>query len=264
MLVFTGGNMRFFFSILMTFILSTNLFSEAKTINLRKYEKSIYSQNGEDGVLEKIFSLLGTKKGYCVEFSAMDGLVWSNTLNLRNQNWKCLLMSTGDENLEINLHKECVTPENIEELFKKYGVPKDFDLVSIDIDSMDWYVWRALGKQYRPKVVLIEYNQYFGNKLDYVVAYDPFFIWDNKSMYFGASLEAYYLLGKDLGYTLVYVENQGVNAFFIRDDLLEYHKLKFLNQDNVQKLFRGTPHMHAMLILKHYDYRHAADLLVQD
>ena len=91
--------------------------------DLGKFERSIYSQNGEDGVIESLFELLGTDSKYCVEFGAVDGLYVSNTLNLRkHKGWACLLLDGGHANQAINLHKEFVTAENINELFELHQI----------------------------------------------------------------------------------------------------------------------------------------------
>ena len=90
------------------------------TLDLARFEKKIYSQNGEDGVLQKIFTLIGTTNKYYVEFGVEDGRE-CNTRILRGS-WTGLLMDGGYEDLEINLHQEFITAENVVDLFKKYDV----------------------------------------------------------------------------------------------------------------------------------------------
>ena len=106
-------------------------------IDLRPYEKRLISQNGEDGVIEKIFSLIGTTNRYFVKFGAGDGHYCSNTEYLRlKHGWRGLLMESDfPDDLSINLHNEYVYPSNVCQLFRKYRVPQEFDLISIDIDS---------------------------------------------------------------------------------------------------------------------------------
>src|SRR5580700_10783467 len=116
----------------------------ATTINLREYEKKTFSQNGEDGVLEAIFNTIGKTNQYYVEFGAENG-VECNTKYLRDHhNWSGLLMDAAYQDGSINLQREFITAENINALFQKYSVPKQFDLLSIDIDFNDWYVWHAI------------------------------------------------------------------------------------------------------------------------
>ncbi|KAK3582500.1 hypothetical protein CHS0354_024047 [Potamilus streckersoni] len=119
------------------------------------------------------------------------------------------------------IKKEFITAENINSLFNKYNVPKEFDLLSIDIDSTDYWIWKAI-EGYIPRVVIIEYNASFPPTESKVVKYDPNLLWDN-SNYFGASLLAYEKLGKEKGYTLIACDKTGTNAFFIRSELIKNH-----------------------------------------
>ena len=215
------------------------LFSQ-EVINLSESEKKIYSQNGEDGVIEKIMALLDIKQGFYVEFGAENGEE-CNTRNLRESvRWKGLLMDCAHENPQINLQKEFITAENICGLFQKYHVPDDFDLLSVDIDYNDFYVWKASSMRYAPKVVVIEYNATHLFDEDKMVKYDPTASWDWTN-YYGASILSLFRLGRLQGYSLVYAENAGVNLFFIRDDLvkkLEEEGKTFKNINDVGKLYK--------------------------
>lgn len=213
----------------------------SQEIDLSLYEKRLISQNGEDGVIQKIFNLIGTTSKYYVEFGAGDGHFCSNTKYLREKyKWSGLLLEgSGKDIPEINLHKEFITAENICTLFAKYNVPYEFDLISIDIDRNDFYVWKALSEFYRPRVVIIESNFCLNYNEDKVVRYAPYE--SGCDDYSGASVLALYNLGRHLGYSLVYEESNGVNLFFIRDDILKKLSLTFKNINNVEKLYCGHP-----------------------
>lgn len=220
--------------------------SREDEIDLRMYEIRRITQHGEDGVLEKIFQLIGTTNKYYVEFGAGDGHFCSNVKYLREKyGWTGLLMDGGcsnnmNDNARINLHKEFITAENVCSLFKKYNVPYEFDLISIDIDRNDFYVWNALSKYYKPRVVVIEFNSLFNFDEDKVIKYSAYEIWHGDH-YYGASILALFNLGRKLGYSLIYEESAAINLFFIRDDVLESSKIKFKNVNNVEKIYKPLP-----------------------
>lgn len=120
---------------------------------------------------------------------------------------------------QLDIKNERVTAENIQDLFLKYSVPKNFDLLSIDIDYNDYWVWKSIT-DYFPRVVIIEFNSSIPPNESRVVPYDPDATWDGTN-YFGASLLALKNLGSKKGYTLVGCDSNGVNAFFIKSDLIE-------------------------------------------
>ena len=183
-------------------------------IDLSAHENQISSQQGEDGVIATILKEIGVKNRVAVEFGALDGPT-DNTLLLKKTGWK--VYQINGEKLTPNIHKAFITAENINKVFKNLGVPQEFDVLSIDIDYNDYWVWKALT--YRPRLVVIEHNASIPPDEARVVPYDPKAGW-NGTNYFGASLKALEKLGKFKQYSLVYVESMGVNAFFVRNDCL--------------------------------------------
>ena len=109
-------------------------------------------------------------------------------------------------------------------IFTDHGVPTEFDLLSIDIDGNDYWVWESLHV-YKPRLVIIEYNSSYPPPQKMVIPYNPSFTWDGTD-YFGASLTSLALLGTRLGYALLGTDSRGVNAFFIREDLLSISTLR--------------------------------------
>ena len=169
-------------------------------------------------MLEAIFATIGVSDRYFVEIGCQDGTE-CNTAYLAEQGWHGLLMDGGGSNGNARavIQPEFVTAENINGLLIKYDVPSEFDLLSIDIDGNDYWVWKAIVQ--RPRVVVIEYNAHVAAQERRAIVYDPHFAWQGTD-YFGASLRALKELGEDKGYTLVYCERTGTNAFFVRDDQL--------------------------------------------
>jgi len=182
--------------------------------DITRYERRFSSQNGEDGILEAIFTVIGTAGKYFVEFGAASGRE-CNTARLARNGWTGLLMdaATPPPDARVPIRREFITAENINALFAKYNVPPAFDLLSIDIDGNDYWVWKSIAA-YRPRVVVIEYNASVRPTESSVMPYDPNFRWSGTD-YFGASLLALAKLGATKGYTLVGCDSSGTNAFFV-------------------------------------------------
>lgn len=186
--------------------------------DLERFERRVTSQGGEDGLLAALFELLGTTNRFHVEFGCGDG-VQCNTAQLRRSGWQGLLMdgevAPGAD--DVVIERAWITAENIEALFDQHGVPAEPDLLSIDVDGNDYWVLRAI--QRRPRVLIAEYNANLGGDDALTIPYDPQHRWDG-SDYYGASLFALVKAAREKGYTLVYCTQAGVNAVFVRDDLL--------------------------------------------
>lgn len=205
-------------------------------IDLTTYEQPLYSFRGEDGLIARIFQLIQPSSRFVVEFSAGDGITGSCSYLLRLQGWNCLLMDRAHEILEYKLYNEFVTAENINQLFDKYKVPQNFDLLCVD-NYNEFYIWKNLDEKYKPKVVIIKYNATHLPNEDKVARYRPYFCGDNTN-YFGGSILAMYNLGRAKGYSLIYAESTGVNLFFVRDDVLKECNLTFKNMNNVEKIYQ--------------------------
>lgn len=187
--------------------------------DLRARERQVHSQGGEDGVLLHLFERLGATNRFFVEFGAWDGRHWSNSAHLRIEHgWRGLLMDGDPDRVADEVRKEFITAENVELLFTRYEVPPAFDLLSMDIDGNEYWVWKAITR-FRPRVVVIEYNVCFGAAVSKTMPYDPHHRWD-KTRFHGASLAALHKLGREKGYTLLHTDSAAPNAFFVDDALL--------------------------------------------
>lgn len=187
-----------------------------KSSDLINYEKKIYSQNGEDGITLEIIKRLNIENGFYVEFETQNGLECNTRVLREKNNWKGLLMDGSHKNDNINLRKEYITRENIVSLFKKYDVPKQINLLSIDIDFNDFYVLYQILENYSMDIIILEYNAFFYPNQDSIIKYDPDGGCDG-SNYFGASLLSYTKLLNKFDYSLIYTEKKGVNAFFVKN-----------------------------------------------
>lgn len=218
--------------------LENNIIHIEKPKPFHEYFSTIYSQWGEDGILEEIFNRIKIKNKFFVEFGAGDGFKISNTAHLRiNQGWSGLLME-GNADLiplgseDINLHQEMVFAYNVNQLFEKYNVPSTFGLLSIDVDGDDAYIFDALDtKIFSPDVIIAEYNPGLPNHRGIKIKEQK----ENLSNgnfhqrgYVGANLCELYNIAKLKGYE--FVTTISVNVIFIKKELFS-----LLNIDNLSK-----------------------------
>jgi hypothetical protein len=200
--------------------------------DLRNFERQIYSQYGEDGVIAEIFRRIGEGGKFAVEFGIEDGTECNTRHLFEDCGWSGLLIDGSPEYVAsaralyagrpVEVMNRFITVENILEIFREGRVPRDFDLLSIDIDGNDYWIWEKITTAYRPRVVVIEYNGRWAPPREWVIPYDPDFRWDG-SVYYGASLESMARLGASRAYRLVGCSFAGLNAFFVRDDHVGDH-----------------------------------------
>lgn len=195
-------------------------------------EHRIYSQNGEDGITEFLVNTIDCKNKYYVEFGVENGMECNTRILREKYKWKGLLMDGSNQNDDINLKKEFINRENIVQLFEKYQVPKHINYLCVDIDSNDFYCLNEILKNYTVDIIVCEYNATHLPHEDKVIKYKNDFMWDG-SNYYGASLLSITKLCNSFGYSLVYCDSQGVNAFFVRDDV----DFDFENKNDVEKLY---------------------------
>ena len=209
------------------------LVSAAKNRDIRRlchFESQVFSQNGEDGIIAEIFARIGTTNKFFIEIGVGDGLE-NNSAFLLWQKWNGIWIDKTNypkkvrrnvaeaiDSGQLKFHNEFVTMENIENVIGTEGVPNEPDFMSIDIDRNTIWIWRGI-KRLRPRVVVVEYNATIPASINWSVDYRPFSAW-NGTHYFGASLKAFEKLGEELGYALVGCNLVGINAFFVRKDLL--------------------------------------------
>jgi glycosyltransferase involved in cell wall biosynthesis len=198
------------------------------TGSLAPYELRVFSQNGEDGVLAEILARIGVGERFFVEFGVESGHEGNCVYLADVAGWNGLFMDCDDEffaELErkyrvedrVQTVRAMITPGNVQELFTASGVPAELDVLSIDVDGADYWIWEAVDA-YRPRVVVIEYNSALDPSRRLVQPADLEGGWDGTN-YYGASLGALRALGGRKDYRLVHTELSGVNAFFVREDL---------------------------------------------
>jgi hypothetical protein len=191
-----------------------------------------YSQHDEDGMIQEIFQRIGVSNWVFVEFGVGDGTE-NNTLYLMLSGWRGLWIDGNEAHArlirnqlssfiqagQLNFVRGFVDRDSINEMIKNAHGSGEIDLLSIDIDGNDYWVWEVISVV-QPRVVVIEYNAVFRPPVAVVAEYDKNFVWSGTS-YYGASLKALELLGSRKGYALVGCSLSGINAFFVKQDLVQ-------------------------------------------
>jgi hypothetical protein len=202
-----------------------------------------YSQNDEDGIIQEIFRRIGHTNRVFIEFGCGDGLE-NNSLYLLLSGWSGVWIDGDPVNVDLvrkmplgsathaRLKVDCsmLTAENIDGLLWSLCGQPEIDLLSIDIDGNDYWIWEAI-QRISPRVVIVEYNATFRPPLHMVQAYRADAVW-NGTNYFGSSLSAFEHLGRAKGYALVGCNLAGQNAFFVRKDCLKDQFLEPFTAEN--------------------------------
>ena len=217
-----------------------------KRENLNNFSKKIYSQFGEDGILLEILNRLKNKNldKWCVEFGAKDGISYSNTYNLiKHYNYNAVLIE-GDKKyfkklsknlpqkniIKINKFVNFSGPNNLDEILGSTVIPKNFDILSIDIDGCDFYIFESLT-EYRPKILCIEFNHLIPNSVEFVQKKD-FKIKQGssaKSLIKLAEKKNYKLVGSSFS-NLFFIDKNYFNLVtekeVLLEDLIDDHEIK--------------------------------------
>ncbi len=206
-------------------------------LNLNKYELKIFSQFGEDGIIDFLIKKLEIKTKYFIEFGVEDYNESNTKFLLEARNWSGEIYEASEKYIDhirqqslywrynLSVKNVFVNKQNINNLVRNYLEKNNINklgLLSIDIDGVDYWIWKELTTT-NPEIVIIEYNARLGYEKSIVVPYEDKFERLKKhysSIYFGASLKALYKLGIEKGYALVGTNLNGSNAFFVKKDLL--------------------------------------------
>jgi hypothetical protein len=222
--------------------------------DLSEVEFGVYSQWGEDGILEYLFSRVDVPNPVFVEFGVEDYTEANTRFLLRRRNWIGLVMDASASNIariradplhehhDLAAVRAVVNAENVNQLIGGQGFSGDIGLLSIDVDGNDYWIWRAIDVV-SPRVVVCEYNSVFGDSHAVTVPYDPQFqrtAAHYSKLFFGASLPALRELAAEKGYVFVGCNTAGVNAFFVRADCAGPFAALAANARYVKSRFRES------------------------
>jgi hypothetical protein len=200
----------------------------------RQSEFRVFSQWGEDGLIQFLLKHVAIERPIFVEFG-VENYTESNTrFLLINNHWAGLIIDGSPDNIDhvrrdpiywaTNLKAETafITRENINDIIQRNGISGDIGLLSVDIDGNDYWVLESIDL-ISPRIIVCEYNSHFGPTARVTTPYDPSFVRDrahHSKIYYGASIAALASLTAKKGYSLVASNSAGNNAFFVRNDVL--------------------------------------------
>lgn len=196
-------------------------------------EFQVFSQWGEDGIIQFLLAHVPVENEVFVEFGVQDYSESNTRFLLMNNLWSGLIMDGSEDYMAAvrkstlawrhTLHAKSawVTAENVNELIGSTGIKGDIGILSVDIDGVDYWVWKAINVV-QPRIIIAEYNSLFGPVAKVAPPYKPDFERAKahySHVFYGISLAAIEHLGREQGYTLVGTNSAGNNAFLVRNDL---------------------------------------------
>jgi len=223
--------------------------------SISEAEFSVFSQWGDDGIIQFLVKHVGIRNDFFVEFG-VENYAESNTRFLMmNNNWSGFVMDGSKKNVsaiqdahyfwkyDLQAKSAFVTKQNIIELLREH-CPDEIGLLHIDIDGVDYWIWKEIGRHYKPDIVVLEYNSIFGADRSITVPYkSEFNRFDEhySGLYAGASLKALYQLSESYGYSFLGCNSAGNNAYFVLKELINEHlPMPDLHQGFVESKFRES------------------------
>jgi len=211
----------------------TNYVNNLTCINtLSDVEFKIFSQWGDDGIIQYLISHLDIENETFIEFGVSDYQESNTRFLMMNNNWSGLIIDASEDNIkrikqsdyywkyDLEAKAVFIDRENINDLISSRGFDKNIGLLHIDLDGNDYWIWKEINCIH-PIILILEYNSIFGNTAAITIPYDKSFYRTTahySNLYWGASLRALCLLSQEKGYTFIGCTSSGNNAYFIRND----------------------------------------------
>lgn len=222
--------------------------------NIQSSEFKVFSQFGEDGIIQYLINSINISCKTFIEFGVENYTEANTRFLMMNNNWKGLVIDGSMENVEfIKKHEmywkydlkavsHFITRENVNNIFLQNGFTDEIGLLSIDIDGNDYWIWESINI-INPIIVIVEYNSLFGCEHAVTIPYDEGFDRTKvhfSNLYWGASLEALCYLAQFKGYVFVGSNSAGCNAFFVRKDKATSLKIYTSQEGYVESKFRDS------------------------
>ena len=211
-----------------------------KIKDLSDIEFQVYSQWGEDGIIDWLINKYPEIPKSFLEIGTQDYKESNTRFLLINKNWNGFIIEADKAAVEdiksqriywkhnLRAINEFITKDNINNVIKKFNIPKKIGLLSLDIDGVDYWVLKKLSAL-DPSIIVCEYNSLFGQKKSVTVPYKSNFIRSKEhysNLYYGASINAFIDLMKKKNYFLIGTNSAGNNAFFVKKNI--WNKVKKL------------------------------------
>jgi hypothetical protein len=216
------------------------------------YEFKVFSQWGEDGIIQYLVQTLDMPTKTFIEFGVETYRESNTRFLLMHNNWEGLIIDGSKSNVDdihsqsiywrysLNAIQSFITVENIEKTFIDNNMRGDIGILSVDIDGNDYWVLKAI-ECVNPVVLITEYNSVFGSERAISIPYQSDFVRGKggiSNLYYGASLGALNYLAMQKGYSLLGCNSNGNNAFFVRNDKLDSKTALTVKEAFVDAKFR--------------------------
>ena len=208
---------------------------EFDSADLQDYEFKVFSQWGDDGIIQRLIDVVEIENTTFIEFGVEDFSESNCRFLMMKDNWSGFVIDGSPKSIarlkssyfywQYDLRALCsfITRENINQLLAQSDFADDLGILSIDLDGNDYHVLESISS-FSPRILICEYNAVFGSERKVTVPYRPDFHRTeahHSNLYWGASLSALNELAHEKGYSLVGTNLAGNNAFFVRDDLMD-------------------------------------------
>lgn len=243
-------------------LLSKNLISQNLTFNESEFK--VFSQWGDDGIIQYLISKVEIENKEFVEFGVEDYSESNTRFLLLNNNWSGLVLDGSELNVnkiinsnyywrfDLKALHHFINKENINQLIKDNCKNNNIGILSIDIDGNDYWIWDCIDVV-NPDIVIVEYNSLFGSDKFWTTLYDPLFVRTNahySNLYYGVSLSSLHQLGIEKGYSLVGCNSNGNNAYFVRNDKVGNLQVLTPSEAYKEAKFRETRTIDGQLIFQ--------------
>ena len=228
----------------------SNLQLNQNTPNLNDYEFKIFSQCGDDGIIQYLIKNIKIKNNFFIEFGVGDFMESTCRFLMMNNNWSGFIIDSDQENIkkvknkswywlyDLKVRCEFIHEDNINSIIRESN-QNDIGILHIDIDGNDYHIFKKINLIHiNPAIIILEYNSVFGCERAITIPYRKDFNRTKahySNLYFGASLKALNSIADKKGYSLIGTNSNGVNAYFVRNDLLN-EKIKKVNLTSAYNL----------------------------